>query len=204
MSCIQITAKSPTISRPQVDHSCVGRNLLAMGGIAALVSGVAARKNEIPAFAGMVLWGTGIYRQIRHCRRPPLSPTQSPNPPTIPRPQADHSCVGRNLTVSCIQITVYSPTIPRTQPDHSCVGRNLLAMGGIAALVSGVAARKNEIPAFAGMVFFMDSDAKKTISNPPNIRAQLLKFSYHVFITAVEMINAVNDTFAVCRQGGDD
>ena len=37
----------------------------------------------------------------------------------------DHSCVGRNLTVSCIPITEKSPTIVRTQVNHSCGSRNL-------------------------------------------------------------------------------
>ena len=51
--------------------------------------------HEIPAFAGMVCGGTGVYRQ-KYAR---LLPAQLPNSPPIPIPPEDHSCVGRNLLV---------------------------------------------------------------------------------------------------------
>ena len=79
-----------------------------------------------------------------------------------PVPPEDHSCVGRNLTVSCRHIWRIrhrmSPTMPKItnnpQVDHSCEGRNLIAMGGIAALITPpLAANEREIPAYAGMVF---------------------------------------------------
>ena len=213
MSCLQTTPYSPTIPRTQPDHSCEGRNLLAMGGNAALVSGVAACKKEIPAFAGMVYGGTGIYRQIRHCRRPPLSPTQSPNPPTIPpspsrpflRRQESHSVVPTNNTVFAHNPPHTTRPFLRRQESHSVVPANNgkiahksphttrpflrrqesqratpfpVAIGGIYLwtgvyrhILPIVHIRHCEIPAFAGMVFLMDSARKKTISKPPNIRA---------------------------------
>ena len=52
--------KSPAIVRTQVDHSCESRNLLAMGGNAALITPpLAAHGCEIPAYAGMVFGGNG-------------------------------------------------------------------------------------------------------------------------------------------------
>ena len=55
----------PHTSVPHTDHSCVGRNLLAMGGIAALITPpLAAHGCEIPAFAGMVCLGIMVCRRI--------------------------------------------------------------------------------------------------------------------------------------------
>ena len=54
-----------------------------------------------------------IRQQIVATKPPPkLSPTQSPNTPTIPRPQADHSCEGRNLTVMCDNNAKSARTLP--------------------------------------------------------------------------------------------
>ena len=61
-----------------------------------------------------------------NCRPKPKS-TDSRHSPE------DHSCGSRNLTVSYRQITIKSPTIPRPQPDHSRVGRNLIAAPPLAA-----------------------------------------------------------------------
>ena len=82
--------------------------------------------------------------------------TISPNSPPIPIPHTDHSCEGRNLTVSCIQYRQIRPRFPfptqtipakarisqswattmpnppahsRPPVDHSCVGRNLFKHG---------------------------------------------------------------------------
>ena len=49
--------------------------------------------------------------------------------PQFPVSQADHSCVGRNLTVSCATICRIRPQFPVSQADHSCVGRNLFKHG---------------------------------------------------------------------------
>ena len=54
---------------------------------------------EIPAFAGMVSGGTGVYRQ-KYAR---LLPAQLPKSPPIPIPPTDHSCEGRNLIATCRQ-----------------------------------------------------------------------------------------------------
>ena len=95
-------ADSLPIPIPPEDHSCEGRNLIAMGGIAALITPpLAAHNCEIPAYAGMVFRGTGVYRQ-KYAR---LLPVQLPKSPPIPIPPAAHSCEGRNLTVSDRRIT---------------------------------------------------------------------------------------------------
>ena len=61
-------ANLPTVAISLVDHSCEGRNLIAMGGIAALVTPpLAANEREIPAFAGMVYLGTGIVVGFGDC-----------------------------------------------------------------------------------------------------------------------------------------
>ena len=118
---------SPIDFRSPVDHSCEGRNLTAIGGIAALITPpLAAHESEIPAFAGMVFRGTGELRadgsvwayfaggmrigsvfwhlaaaDNRRRRR-----TIGGRAATIPRPHTDHSCEGRNLTVLCCHMLV--------------------------------------------------------------------------------------------------
>ena len=55
---------------------------------------------------------------------PDCCPHNYQNPPPIPIPPTDHSCVGRNLTVSCMQYRQIRRRFP-FPTDHSCVGRNL-------------------------------------------------------------------------------
>ena len=136
----------PTNHNPQADHSCVGRNLtVSCATIPKIHQQTIIPKQTIPAKAG-----------ISQCRVPqfakfpqfPVPPTDhscegrnltvscmqiSPNPSTIPRPQADHSCEGRNLTVSCATMPKNPPTNYNPQVDHSCVGRNLIIKCGNAA-----------------------------------------------------------------------
>ena len=136
------------------------------------------------------------------------------NPPSPTRPflrrQESHSVVPANNAVFAHNPPHTTRPFLRRQesqratPFPVAIGGIYLWTGMYRHILPIVPIRHCEIPAFAGMVFLMDSARKKTISNPPNVCAQLLKFSHHVFITAVKMINAVNDTFAVCRQGGDD
>ena len=132
-------ANSPTIPRPQVDHSCEGRNLtVSCATIRRIRPQFPVPRKTIPAKAG-----------ISKCRVP-----QFADSPPIPRPQADHSCEGRNLTVSC-------PTIRRIRPQFPVPPKTIPAkagiyslQGGIAALITPpLAAHDCEIPAFAGMVF---------------------------------------------------
>ena len=64
-----------------------------------------------------------------------------PNPSAIPRTQVDHSCVGRNLTVSYMQITPKSHTpVPAAKETPP------------------LAAYESEIPAYAGMVLWGTGD----------------------------------------------
>ena len=130
-------ANSPTIRRPQVAHSCVGRNLTVLCRHMRLGR---ALPFEIPAYAGMVFRGNGnrgrilallsvgdgsVWVDFGICRRRRIvggggQLSAGRRQFSIP-PQA-HSCVGRNLTVLCRQMRR---------------GRAL----------------PFEIPAFAGMVF---------------------------------------------------
>ena len=126
----------PTILRPQVDHSCEGRNLIAtcrqrrriLGGGRVNADNSAncgTRHCEIPAYAGMVSGGReciakntppNVHRRRPKCQNRPRFPF--PARPFL-RKQESHSAVHTNIGKS--------PTIPRPPQDHSCVGRNLIA-----------------------------------------------------------------------------
>ena len=103
----------------------------------------------IPAKAGISQCRAANNRQIRP--RFPFSPQTIPakagisqcrvcnnakNPSPIPVPPVDHSCEGRNLTVSCRQQSPNSPPIPihrrpflRRQESHSIVSPNVAGKG---------------------------------------------------------------------------
>ena len=127
----------PRFPFPPQDHSCEGRNLTAtcrqrrriLGGgrgMATIRRIVRTRHCEIPAYAGMVFRGTGVYRQKSAPKCPP-PPPQMPKSPPIPIPptssflrkQESHSAVHTNIGKS--------PTNLRPPEDHSCEGRNLIA-----------------------------------------------------------------------------
>ena len=144
---IRTIANPPTITRPQVDHSCESRNLtVSYPHNHQIRQQSPVPKQTIPAKAGI---SQCHIRTIDKSDNNPPSPSrpflrkqesysvvsaQSPNPPTIPRPPQDHSCVGRNLSFICRQ------------------RRHLLGGGQLAAYFANIYTRHCEIPAFAGMV----------------------------------------------------
>ena len=78
---------------------------------------------------------------------------QSPKSTDTFRSPRDHSCVGRNLTVSCPHNHQIRQQSSVPQVDHSCESRNgLWENGSVCAYFTDICTRHCEIPAFAGMV----------------------------------------------------
>ena len=103
-----------------------------------------------------------LRRQESHS----VVPQTTPNPPTIPRPQVDHSCVGRNLTVSCATIRRIRPRFPVPHKTIPAKAGIYSLQGGIAALITPpLAAHDCEIPAYAGMVFRGEWESVADLAN---------------------------------------
>ena len=138
----------PTTPRSPRDHSCEGRNLtVSCATIRQIRPRFPVPRKTIPAKAG-----------ISQCRVP-----QFADSPPIPRPPEDHSCVGRNLTVSCATIRQFAPDSPsperpflRRQESHSVVCHN-------SPIRRRFPVPRKTIPAKAGI-------SQKTAASPPKIR----------------------------------
>ena len=113
---------SPIRSRfpvPPEDHSCEGRNLtMSCATIRQFAPDSPLPRKTIPAKAG-----------ISQCRV-----RQFADSPPIPRPPEDHSCEGRNLTVSCATIRRFAPDSPsprKTIPAKAGISLSCAANGGV-------------------------------------------------------------------------
>ena len=85
---------------------------------------------EIPAYAGMVFRGTGIYRRIRHCRRPPphcrphnrqIRPHTPVLHETIPAKAGISQCRVRTVAISPTILRPQSRPFLRRQESHNIV-----------------------------------------------------------------------------------
>ena len=128
---------TPPIPIPPEDHSCEGRNLK---GQRPSQPHVATQHCEIPAYAGMSLWGNGELSPP--CRQ--LSTTANNSPPPTNAKIHPHTPVPHR------QQCQNTPPIPIPPEDHSCVGRNLK---GQRPSQPHVATQHCEIPAYAGMSY---------------------------------------------------